>query len=201
MVANPRSSLRKVLGLYEYELNAWLEQALPKVTRLLDVGANDGYFTFGCAAAFERLRIAAEIVCFEPQAVHAAELRRAIDARVPSGVHIQLVEALVGDRLGDGRTTLDALACEGRRKTLVKIDVEGAEIDVLRGAGSWIGPSNVFVIEVHQRHYLDLIRRIFADRGAPVVQVDQRPLPLLGRGARDAENWWLVSDLRRVPLT
>ena len=55
IVINPRDSLRKILGVYEHELNPWLEQALRRVTRVLDVGANDGYFTFGCAAAFQRL--------------------------------------------------------------------------------------------------------------------------------------------------
>ena len=42
IVANPRASLRKVFGLYERELNGWLTAALPRVTRLIDGGANDG---------------------------------------------------------------------------------------------------------------------------------------------------------------
>jgi hypothetical protein len=50
IVMNPRNSLRKIFGLYEHELNDWLEQALRWVSRVVDVGANDGYFTFGSAA-------------------------------------------------------------------------------------------------------------------------------------------------------
>ncbi len=201
IVANPRASLRKVFGLYEHELNPWLEQVLPNVRRLLDVGANDGYFTFGCAAAFDRLGIAADIVCFEPQPVHVSDLRRAIAGRGQSRVCIQLVDALVGAHVGSGLTTLDALAVDERRHTLIKIDVEGAEVDVLRGAGSWIDRANAFVIEVHRRPYLDVIQRMFADHGVALVQVNQRPLPLLGRGMRDLDNWWLVSDLGRSPTT
>ena len=72
IVMTPRNSMRKILGLYEWELNAWLVQALHRVTRVLDVGANDGYFTFGCAAAFRRLGNAGEIIAFEPQARHVA---------------------------------------------------------------------------------------------------------------------------------
>src|SRR2546427_13211277 len=75
LVLNPRNSLRKILGHYEHELNNWFEQALRRVTRLLDVGANDGYFTFGCAAAFRRLGKTAEIISFEPQARYVARLR------------------------------------------------------------------------------------------------------------------------------
>ena len=41
VVMNPRESLRKALGLYEHELNGWLETALGRVSRVLDVGAND----------------------------------------------------------------------------------------------------------------------------------------------------------------
>ena len=64
---NPRNSLRKIFGIYEHELNGWLETRLRHVNRVLDVGASDGYFTFGCAAAFMRLRTDAEIVAFEPR--------------------------------------------------------------------------------------------------------------------------------------
>ncbi|HTE90163.1 MAG TPA: FkbM family methyltransferase, partial [Terriglobales bacterium] len=79
--------------------------------------------------------------------------------------------------------------------TLVKIDVEGAEVDVIEGGRSWLQPSNLFVIEVHQERFLDLLRDLFAERGLRLVQVDQRPLSLLGREMREEKNWWLVSDI------
>src|SRR5947209_18921475 len=65
---NPRHSLRKMLGVYEHELNDWIAAALPRVSTVLDVGAAEGYFSLGCAAAFRRMRKAAEIIAFEPEA-------------------------------------------------------------------------------------------------------------------------------------
>jgi predicted RNA methylase len=195
IVANPRASVRKVLGLYEHELNSWFEATLPSVTRILDVGANDGYFALGCAAAFNRLGISGEIVCFEPAPAQADALRQAANAVSGGPVRIDVVQAIVGQHAGRGVVTLDDLQIAVRRRTLIKIDVEGAEWDVIRGAESWIEPSNAFVIEVHRRPYLDLITRHFTERGVPMRRIDQRPLPMLGRGARDAENWWLVSQV------
>ena len=49
--------------------------ALPGYTRV-DVGANDGYFTFGSAAAFLRLAKTGEIFGFEPEAQPRAEAAR-----------------------------------------------------------------------------------------------------------------------------
>jgi hypothetical protein len=54
---NPRDNLRKIFGLYEHELNDWLTCVLQRLDTVLVVGANDCYFTFGCAAAFRRLRM------------------------------------------------------------------------------------------------------------------------------------------------
>ncbi len=65
-IGSPRASLRKVLGLYEHELNEWLTHALPKVEQLLDVGSNDGYFALGTAEAFRRNGVRGRIICFEP---------------------------------------------------------------------------------------------------------------------------------------
>jgi len=195
VVMNPRHSLRKVFGLYEHELNPWLREAVARVTRVLDVGANDGYFTFGCAAAFRRLRKRGEIIGFEPQLQHVQVLRQSIAAQGQTEIRLEIIEAFVGREVRDGMTTLDALPTVERRNTLVKIDVEGAELDVMEGARTWIDPSNLFLIEVHQERYLDELRNRFAGCGHRLVQVDQRPLRFLGREHRDEQNWWLVSDL------
>jgi hypothetical protein len=196
IVANPRSSLRKLFGLYEHELNGWIETALSRVTRVVDVGANDGYFTLGCAAALHRRGRAGQIIAIEPQARHVDELRAAIGRSRTPGITFEVVAAMAGAKVGPGMTTLDALAVTDRRNTLIKIDVEGAEGEVIAGARLWTDPSNLFVIEVHSAALLADVARSFAERGAPLVRIDQRPLPWLGRDVRDANNWWLVSPLR-----
>jgi hypothetical protein len=206
IVLNPRNSLRKIFGVYEHELNPWMKTVLPRVTGVLDVGAYDGYFTFGCAAAFRRLRKEGEIIAFEPQQQNIDMLRESA-SRQPIGVTtITISQTLVGGQEGPGITTLDAVRWrvgdpKNRAHTLVKIDVEGAEQEVLNGASSWLNPTNYFVIEVHAEHFLESIPRLFAARGLSLTRVDQRPLPLLGREMRGERNWWLVSDLNGSALT
>ena len=202
---NPRHSLRKMFGLYENELNEWLEETLHHVVRVLDVGANDGYFTFGCAAAFRRLGKRGEIIAFEPQPRHVAVLREtfAAQSRVATPVHLEIVQAFVGKELKPGMTTLDAVHWTlgdpaERTGALIKIDVEGAELDVIEGARSWLQPSNLFVIEVHKEKFLPELKQIFAESGHGLIQIDQRPVPFLGREERDKKNWWLVSNLQQI---
>jgi hypothetical protein len=201
IVMNPRESMRKIFGLYEHELNGWLENALKRVTRVLDVGANDGYFCFGCAAAFRRLGINGTITAFEPQVKHAHTLRESLAAQGRQDIPIEIVQALVGQEERDGMTALDALAVTPpeRRQTLIKIDVEGAEVDVVMGAQTWMDPSNLFVIEVHQEAYLAQLKELFSAHDHKLRQVEQRALPLLGLEVRDTANWWLVSA--SVPMT
>jgi len=200
IIMNPHDSLRKIFGLYEHELNDWLEQALRRVSRVVDVGANDGYFTFGSAAAFRRLGKSGEIIACEPQDRHVAMLRQTVASQVQTGIRFEIVHAFVGRELKPGMITLDSLqpAVDGRNNkvgTLVKIDVEGAEVEVIEGGRSWLKASNLFVIEVHQERFLDLLRELFAEQRLRLVQVDQRPLSLLGRETREEKNWWLVSEI------
>jgi len=192
---NPRSSMRKALGLYEHELNPWLAAALPRVRRVIDVGANDGYFTFGALAAFRRRGIWGEVIAFEPQEPLARDLREHAEAERFGAAHLRVVCAFVGNRVDESTTTLDALPGDDREATLVKIDVEGAELEVIEGAASWLTPGNLFLIEVHRAPYLEALTRSFADRGLALTRIDQKPLPLIGRETRDPDNWWLVSEI------
>jgi len=194
-VMNPRHSLRKMMGLYERELNDWIEDALKQVSSVVDVGANDGYFAFGCAAAFRRLGKSGRIVAIEAQTQHIEKLKHSLSGEISDLVSIELIHAFAGRESGNGFVRLDELDPTFRRhKTLIKIDVEGAEIDVIEGAKDWMHPDNLFLIEVHHEEYLTKLRQIFDGAGLKLIQIDQQPHPILGRECRDIGNWWLVSE-------
>jgi len=106
---SPRSSLRKVFGIYEHELNAWLERVIPRVDTVIDVGANDGYFTFGCAAAFRRLNQSGEITACKPVSQHFEELKSSLHNQLKDKIQIYLHNHWVGSKVKLGMTTLDAI--------------------------------------------------------------------------------------------
>lgn len=199
---NPRHSLRKIFGLYEHELNHWIENALSKVNTVIDVGASDGYFTFGCAAAFRRLKRSAEIFAFEPQPEAYAQLVASAQHREENGsqtnkIDIKIQQRFVGAVESDQCATLDTLVqWQPSCRALIKIDVEGMELDVIAGASQWLTRSNLFLIEVHDSSFIERIQRSFAAAGLGLKSIVQRPLPLLGRETREKENSWLVSQLR-----
>jgi hypothetical protein len=195
----PHDNLRKMFGLYEHELNDWLEGVLPRVDTVLDVGGNNGYFTFGCAAAFRRMQKCAKIYTYEPQASHCALMRSTLVRKSDENVQISIEQCFVGKEKGDGVQTLDTATAKASDlsagPTLIKIDVEGAELDVIDGASKWLKRENYFLIEVHRADYLDLLQKRFAAAGLRLEQRNQRYLPILGREHREEANWWLVTPL------
>jgi hypothetical protein len=140
-----------------------------------------------------------EIIAFEPDERCVTLLRESLAARADAGghtVHIEIVPKLVGRESNPGTTTLDSLVAPRQRtNTLIKIDVDGPEVDVIEGSRSWLDPSNLFVIEVHKQHLIGQLRALFAERNLRLVLLNQRPLPVLGRETRPENNCWLVSDL------
>jgi hypothetical protein len=192
-----RCSLRKVFGIYEQELNAWLRQALAQVDRVLDVGANDGYFTFGTAAAFRRAGKDAEIIAFDPDPTYVERLRQGIADQQDADISFEVIPASVGNKHCPSRgfIALDSLPVKKRCNTLIKVDVEGAEVDVIEGARSWIEPSNWFLVEVHGDPMFEQVSRIFFDHQHPLRKIVQRPLRVLGAETRSNENCWLVSSV------
>jgi hypothetical protein len=198
---HPQHSLRKVLGVYEHEMNGWLESVLPRIDTVIDIGANDGYFTFGCAAAFRRLRMSGDIFAFEPETEAFKKLELSLSKQTSDQIRISLQKHFVGLETRDGMISLDDFAKqEGYGKkpenALIKIDVEGAELDVIAGATSWLNPTNYFLIEVHwDEGFLGRLKKTFSDKNLALRQINQQALPLLGYESRGRDLWWLVSDL------
>ena len=137
------------------EYAAFKAAVRPGVT-VLDVGANIGAYTLlfatwagpsGRVVAFEpsphsaeglrehlRLNGVADRVEIVQAAVSNAEGTAWFDCSGPSGANALISEARGGGAITVNTTTLDAY-CESRglRPSVIKVDVEGAELDVLRG--------------------------------------------------------------------
>jgi FkbM family methyltransferase len=133
---------------------AFIERLLRPGDVVADVGANAGVYALFLARC---VGPSGRVVAFEPERHNLALLRRQLDRNALA--QVEVVEAAVGDRPGTARflahrdavgrfahegeavadvvevpvTTFDA-RFPGDAPVFVKVDVEGFEVDVLRGA-------------------------------------------------------------------
>jgi FkbM family methyltransferase len=141
-------------GAYEPAVQAALARRLRPGMRVWDVGAHVGFFSL---LAARLVGPTGEVHAFEPlpenceRLEHNARLNgftnivahaHAVGVELGAATFYDHESTSMGSLVGDGtdvpsrvvgQTTLDALAVILASPTLIKIDVEGAELDVLRG--------------------------------------------------------------------
>ena len=178
-----RDNLQRALyatGTYEPALVRFLRDELRRGDVMVDVGAHIGVHALTAAARLRRLG-GGTVVAFEPAHDSAARLRAAaarnrlevtvVEAALgaePGTADLRadpaydIADAGVRSLHGHGTrvqtvrvTTFDAWAAEARleRVDLVKLDVEGAELEALRGMAGALGRRwpRALVVEVKQR--------------------------------------------------
>lgn len=165
-------------GEYDVPLKHLLEKSTPATARVLDLGANVGFFTLRLADAFlQGGRSGFEALMIEGSPSTYAELRQRLSANndLLSG-KIRALHGLAGERSGEaliaespshgentilsgsgGRTKrvpfidLDQLVADWERIDLLKCDIEGAEELFLRNYPSLCEKTDSAVFEFHHQ--------------------------------------------------
>lgn len=166
---DPRA-LDMVIGRYEPAIQAVLESTLRAGDVAFDIGANLGYFTLVMA---KQVGPRGRVVSFEPDPEMFSALTRNVGRNVGDSDGIIAVPAALGAEAGAGRFARGSRSTRGKVVSaggdlevdlmkvddaadrfgvprLLKIDVEGAELDVLRGAPTVLKSEKPLVlVELH----------------------------------------------------
>ena len=182
-----QTDTRLYLGMYEIELNRHLRGLCTPGTTSFDVGGCRGYDALVVARLTGSL-----VVSFEADSA-ACERMRSNFSLNDEGSLIRIVEAMVGAPGAD--VTLDGSTGEFGAPGFIKIDVDGGELEVLRGAEEILRehrPS--LIVETHSPQLEQQCGHFLADRGYEPLVVKQRTV---WRERRPDDNRWLVAPAPR----
>ncbi len=191
---SPDSQLKYLSGEFDQALVELAKTHVNPQSSVWDIGSNCGVFAFSCAGA-------ARIVAVEPDPFLSNMLRdssamngvalNVVTAAVSSSRGLEelsiaargrasnfLTKSGGGSQTGGVRgaltvptVTMDDLLAKFGPPTFVKIDVEGGELDVFRGAGELLGTARP-TIYFEALQDADACRRILADAGYRVERAD-----------------------------
>lgn len=181
-----------VLGMYEREIHGWLRRLSTRIEFGADVGAADGLYTL---YLHERTK-ARSIYAFEPDATAFAslELNLSLNSLLTSD-RLSVHTSFVGGAPGIGRVSLDSVVADSPGPGLIKVDVDGSEVEVLHGALNLLHRTDVrWLIETHSQELETECLTMFRNNGFYTLVVPNAWWRLLLPENRPMDhNRWLVA--------
>jgi FkbM family methyltransferase len=187
------------IGNYEFPIQQALGRLLGPGDVFYDLGANAGFFSM---LAAKRVGAGGRVYAFEPLPTNITAVQEQI--ALNAFAHVTLVPLAVGASEGTAQfsfapagssavahlggaadaaeqtievkvTTLDAFARDHAFPTVLKIDVEGAEIDVLAGGSAVLDRKPRMLIELHGLDKGEGVVKALGDRGYTFERIDGAP--------------------------
>lgn len=146
-VIDPKYQSQRLFSINEWEIRSILKLYTRRAKTAIDVGANDGWYT----VFFSTSQGVTTVLACEPNQNFSSMLQRNLQLNQSKiNAEVNIVPKLVGLTKGTDFVTLDTLIAETAGPHLIKIDVDGAELDVLRsGEQSLRKESSLLVVETH----------------------------------------------------
>jgi hypothetical protein len=174
------------LGLYERELNPYFQRLVQPGFRCFDVGGQDGYD----ALILGKLS-GAPILSFECDPLAVQEMRATFSRN--QRYEVEVIEAFVSDLDGDSTITLDRAAQQHFLPDFIKMDIEGAEVQALRGATNILYERKpAMIIETHGLEVEAACLSILREHDYKVSFVNQRGWLKESRPVQ--HNRWLICE-------
>lgn len=198
MMLIPAHSKRKIFGIYEWVNNSWINKAIKQVTTVIDVGANDGYFTYGCAHVIRKHRGICNVFAIEPELAGLPQLTIPSSWPEYSNIKFTFISKYAGTSCDERYITVAQLRhnkLSDKENALIKVDVEGAEVDVLNGAGMMLRKPNHWLVEVHGEHLIQPVLDLFKSASRQVFVSENKPHWLFGPEKRSINTYWVKTAI------
>lgn len=188
-----RYGSRRIFGLYESEVAPYVRRYVHAGDHCYDIGAADGYY----ALAFARLAAPGRVYCFDMDDRSAEELRELAARNAHLGSVISAYRLRIGAvQIENNQTSLDVLVYERGwyRPNVIKLDVEGDELDVLCGGERLLREHHPrLIIETHSMSLEADCQRFLESLGYTTTVVRRRTLTA-EHTFRTGFNRWLCAE-------
>ena len=168
-----RDQTQLYLGLFERETYPWLIRLSRRIRTAVDIGAAEGEYTL----FFLTKTKATEVYAFEPDANCLRILNENLELNnMAQSQRLEMSTKFVGDSEDGQQIRLDSLVGSIHSPCLIKMDVDGAEEYILRGAKMLNAlPDIRWLIETHSQQLETACERILSLAGFHIRIIRNAP--------------------------
>jgi len=158
-----RNQTQVYLGLFEKEIHPWLYRLSTGIATAIDIGAAHGEYTL----YFLTKTKATKVFAFEPDVSLFPYLRENVKLNgMDQSVRLEISTKFVGLSDNEQEIRLDSLASSVHAPCFIKMDVDGAEEQILKGAKAINALADVrWLIETHSNQLESLCEEILTAAG------------------------------------
>ena len=200
MTLDPKHQSQYILGLHEREVHRWLRPLCDGAATAIDIGAASGEYTL----YFLKKTTLSKVFTFDPDDISREQFvnNMALNGLSESS-RLQTSSKFVSSIASENTVTLDGLMVNMMLPCAIKMDVDGGEVDILKGATQLLATGKTrWLIETHSGELEQECEAILTQAGYKVTIIknawwrffvpEQRPIE---------HNRWLVAFPNPTPPT